>query len=388
MIESLEAHVEAVRGLVVAMEPASLAPAEARQLLELAGAIERLGTALKLAVTPRALVGAPWGEEGFRSPSAWLAEQLRTSQPQAVVVMDTAQELEQLPALAEAVRAGSLSGTEAAAVCHAASADPVMEADLLEAAQSMAVHELLRYSRICAQAAHERQPGHRARMTDKRYLNAWSDAEGMFRFSAALLPEDGMHLLGQVRSMAAHLGSEARRAGESPSDKALAADALVALVLGDRRWATFSGPHVELAPRADLVLVMELSQLEAGGGPRCHLAGVGSVPCKAVESVLGEGLLATVVKDGVDVVHVTHHGRFVPAHLRTALEVRDPRCVVPECEAEVGLEIDHWQIPFAQGGATALWNLCRICSTHHRMKTYDGYVLAGGPGKWEWRPPD
>lgn len=51
------------------------------------------------------------------------------------------------------------------------------------------------------------------------------------------------------------------------------------------------------------------------------------------------------------------------------------------------LELDHWRIPFCQGGPTSLDNLCRVCRAHHRMKTHRGFVLDGGPGGWRWRPP-
>jgi 5-methylcytosine-specific restriction endonuclease McrA len=54
----------------------------------------------------------------------------------------------------------------------------------------------------------------------------------------------------------------------------------------------------------------------------------------------------------------------------------------------INLEIDHWQVPYIEGGPSELWNLCRLCRHHHRLKTFDGYRLRGGPGKWEWLPPE
>jgi hypothetical protein len=49
-----------------------------------------------------------------------------------------------------------------------------------------------------------------------------------------------------------------------------------------------------------------------------------------------------------------------------------------------GLEIDHYQIGFAQDGPTELWNLARLCRWHHHLKTYCGYEITGEPGAWEW----
>ncbi len=91
--------------------------------------------------------------------------------------------------------------------------------------------------------------------------------------------------------------------------------------------------------------------------------------------------------NGVDVMAVSHGGRNIPAHIRSALEARDPTCVVPGCHVRAGLEIDHWQIPYHRGGPTELWNLCRMCRAHHFDKTHRGARIEGGPGRWVWHPP-
>ncbi|HEX7277732.1 MAG TPA: HNH endonuclease signature motif containing protein [Acidimicrobiales bacterium] len=90
---------------------------------------------------------------------------------------------------------------------------------------------------------------------------------------------------------------------------------------------------------------------------------------------------------GVDVVAVAHRGRTIPAHLRSALELRDPTCVIPGCDLRDRLEIDH-VVPFAEGGPTALDNLARLRHRHHALKTHHGWVLGGGPGAWTWEPPE
>jgi 5-methylcytosine-specific restriction endonuclease McrA len=61
------------------------------------------------------------------------------------------------------------------------------------------------------------------------------------------------------------------------------------------------------------------------------------------------------------VTSVAHVGRTIAARVRTALEARDPMCVVPGCDIRLGLEIDHI-VPFAGGGLSMLANLARLCS--------------------------
>jgi hypothetical protein len=95
-----------------------------------------------------------------------------------------------------------------------------------------------------------------------------------------------------------------------------------------------------------------------------------------------------MITDGVDVRTVCHIGRAIPAHIRSALEDRDGKCVVPGCDVEKGLEIDHYRIGFAQDGPTELWNLARLCHWHHHLKTHCGYRLGGEPGQWEWNAPE
>jgi hypothetical protein len=104
-------------------------------------------------------------------------------------------------------------------------------------------------------------------------------------------------------------------------------------------------------------------------------------------NVLGESFLKVIIEDGVDVTSVCHVGRAVPAHIRSALENRDEKCVVPGCDVAKGLEIDHYQIAFENDGPTELWNLARLCRWHHHLKTYCGYAITGKPGSWEWNGP-
>ena len=118
----------------------------------------------------------------------------------------------------------------------------------------------------------------------------------------------------------------------------------------------------------------------------CEIPGVGPVPVSTARALLPEAFVKVIVSDGVDVLSVTHVGRGIPSHVRSAIEERDPTCVVPGCDVAVGLEIDHWQTDFGKGGPTALANLARLCHPHHFMKTYRGFALGGGPGKWEWGP--
>ena len=121
-------------------------------------------------------------------------------------------------------------------------------------------------------------------------------------------------------------------------------------------------------------------------GEVCDIAGIGPIPVATARALANDGVLKVVVTKGVDVVAVAHGGRTIPAHVRTALEARDPRCVIPGCDVGDRLEIDHL-LAFAEGGPTTLENLARLCHRHHYLKTHQGWVLGGRPGAWTWDRP-
>jgi len=98
-------------------------------------------------------------------------------------------------------------------------------------------------------------------------------------------------------------------------------------------------------------------------------------------------VLKVLVTDGTDVRAVAHAGRTVPARVRSALEERDPSCVVPGCVVRDRLEIHHL-VPYARGGPTALDNLVRVCAWHHHALTQDRCTLERNEtGDWTWRAP-
>jgi hypothetical protein len=121
-------------------------------------------------------------------------------------------------------------------------------------------------------------------------------------------------------------------------------------------------------------------------GEICEIPGIGPISVPSAQSLASDAILSAILTEGQDVRAVAHLGRTIPARLRTALQERDPTCVVPGCGERQHLEIDHI-IPFANGGPTRLNNLARLCRWHHHQKTHDGYRLKGGPGHWQREGP-
>jgi hypothetical protein len=221
---------------------------------------------------------------------------------------------------------------------------------------------------------------------------------------ARLAPDDFARVCLSIRSAAKGVFDDARKSGRRESSAAYEADALVALVTGtsvssssatggspkDPTSATTSGRSGGGRPSTTMHLRVDLAALRRGeleSGEVCEIPGVGPVPLATASNVLGESFLKVIIDNGVDVTSVCHVGRAVPTHIRSALENRDEKCVVPGCDVAKGLEIDHYQIAFENDGPTELWNLCRLCHWHHHLKTHCGYAINGKPGAWEWSGP-
>jgi len=93
-----------------------------------------------------------------------------------------------------------------------------------------------------------------------------------------------------------------------------------------------------------------------------------------------------MMRDGDDITAVSSPKRTIPAKLRRAVEARYPTCAVKRCANDEFLEIDH-VAPLADHGCTELDNLWRLCSQHHRLKTYGGWRVTGKNGDRDLVPP-
>lgn len=381
---------EIVHAVLSDVDPQCVSGDDAGLVLERFVKLARAVAAGQLAFARRAEQCMTWRQEGHRSAADWLAQKTKTSVGEAISTLDTAKRLPQMPATMEALRQGSLSVPQVREIATAASAVPSAEADLIEMAGYLSLKGLQHRARLIKAAATDEAERIGA-IRKGRFFRHWLDPEGAFHLHARITPDSGAEVLSAVRARANFVAEEAVAAGLADEGaSAYEADALVALTTGDVRYDTFQG-HAGGRRRVPTVVYhVSLDALRRGQlepGELCEVPGVGPVPLKVIENVVGDAMGKLVVSNGVDVTTVCHLGRTVPAHVETALEARDRSCVVPDCDVTLSLEIDHWQVPFAQGGPTALWNLARLCRFHHQLKTYDGYELRGGPGHWEWVPP-
>ena len=385
MFDSVVDVLARLRPVVGELDVKALDPEPAAELVELAVEIERLGAALRVLATRAVERGDVWRREGFRSAAAWMASKARTPEGPAIATMDMARQLDGLPLVDAAFRAGRLSELQAREIVDAAGEVPEAEADLVEAAEKLSVAGLRNECAKVKATLVENEDHRHRRLRKGRYLRSWMDRDGAVRLSARLTPDEGAMLLAQVDARRDDIIVDAFRGRFYENPEAHRADALVDLVLTAGRGAVSGG-----APQAMVHVMVDYEALLRGhpvAGERCEIPGLGPIPVSLARRMADDSILKVLVTKGVEITAVAHGGRTIPAHLRTALECRDQKCIVPHCEMRRGLQIDH-RDPWSATRDTSLDNLARLCRWHHYQKSHLGYRYRGGPGTWEWIPPD
>jgi len=366
-------------------DPDRVTTAQAAELVALFAEIERLGSSGKVLYARRAAQSLVWRDQGHRSPAAWMAATTGTGLGEAIGALETSAALGSLPETAEALRRGALSAPQLRVIAGAAKEDPRTEAELLAVAATASLKGLKARAaqvRAVAGSAAEELARYNA-IRAARAVRHWSDPDGAFRLDARLTPDAGARLLSVLRPEADARFHQARQDQDQESPAAYLADALVALVCGEARSGA-TGPRATVSIRVDAAA---LRRGHAEAGETCVIPGVGPVPVALARRQLSDATVKALVVKGVDVLSVCHVGRTVTAHVQSALEERDPTCVVPGCDVAQGLQNHHFDVDYVDCKTTSLDNLGRVCGWHHDLISYEGYVLEGGPGAWALRAP-
>ena len=384
-------------------DPDLITATQAAELVLLFARLERLCTAGKVLFSDRAAQAMTWRDEGHRSAASWMAEKTGTGLGDALNALETSSALASLPETADALRRGELSGAQLKVITAAAADNPRTERELLRAAASHSLKGLKeRAAQVRAAASSAEQENARYKAIHAaRYVRHWADPDGAFRLDAKLTPEAGAKLLSALKQEADFRFDAARKAQQEEPPAAYLADALVALVTGEPACVSSedapatgssgaAGSSRSRGPRATVVIRVDGKALRRGYAKAvetCSIPGVGPVPVAAVRRQLSDAFVKILVHDGQDIVTVCHAGRNVSAYVQSALEERDPVCVVPKCDVAFGLENHHWPADYSESHKTSLGELARVCQWHHGLITNEKWRLTLEDGSWQWREP-
>ena len=371
-----------IRSVVDGVDINSLEVQTAARVVEQCAEAERLFAALRVFATATLENKALWRREGFRSAAQWMASKTGTAVGPAIASLEMAGLLKDLPALAAAFRNGLLSEAQAREIADVAADVPDAEEQLIEAAGKLSLKSLREEcQRVEAAAIVDEDDRHR-RVHRKRCTRAWV-RKGVGRFSATMTPDELARWMASLDARTDDIVADAIRGGWFECREAHSVDAMIDL-------AQPGGGDAPTGPDTMMHVVVDYDALMRGhtqAGEKCEIPGFGPIPVTLARQMSEDAILKVLLTNGVDVVAVAHGGYTIPAHLRSALEVRDPTCIVPRCDARRRLQIDH-RNTFNRTRVTKLDDLARLCRWHHYQKTFLGYTYRGGPGTWEWIPPE
>ena len=386
-IDRLMSARDAVAAVVRALDVERLDAGRAGELVDVFGAIERLGAAGKALAAKRVADTEGWRASGAGSAADWLARCTGSTVGAARGALEAAGNLPAGSSTDAAFRAGALSIPQAEAIASAITADPSAEDDLLSRAAAQPLKKLQdECARVRAAATDVAE--HHARLHQRRSLRTWTDAEGARCGMWKLTPEAGAEVERALQPFTDAAFEAARRAGEREASEAYAADGLVAMA----KAATGSGetPRERRRRRREGIVLVNLESLQRGSvapGELCEIPGVGPVPVDVARDLLGDALLRLVIVDGVDVKTVVHAGRVASEAQRIAIQVQQRGCCLrPSCARPVD-QIDH-TIGFPITGSVTLEALGGLCAGDHLLKTSGGHSYQRGEHGWEWIRPD
>jgi hypothetical protein len=353
---------------VAELEPGAYSGEDARGLLDVMCELKRLAGAAETLLAARVAHTDAWKDGTDRSAAHWLARRIGTSVAEARGKLDTADRLAELPATAEAFRAGRLSDQQAREVTAGAAADPSSEQTLLGTAADDSLKELRNESRR-AQATDDSEARQR-KIHVRRGLRMWVESDGSFRLSFTGTAYAGAVINAALRPFTDLAFKQARKEGRTEPLSAYAADGFVAMA----QAAAAGDGQKPARSNVKIVIVVDVDALRRGEvehGETCEIRGVGPVPVSTARDLLGDAALAIVIKNGIDVQNVTHLARRTTAHQRTALEFWGIRCQVKGCDSTEFVDVHHI-FAWARTHHTRLDELRVSCKFHHR-KEHQGW---------------
>jgi hypothetical protein len=391
---------EGLSGLARELDPWQLTLGDAKAMLGEVVAVKNTAATLEGRLARRIAEAGEWERAGFPTPEAWLARQTGSPLGRAREALQTAQRLEQLPAVAEAANAGVLSADQVAVIADAATADPTAEQRLVESAKTKPLSNLRDECAATKRAADPDPEAAHRRLWAARHLQFSRALDGAARLFGATTPEQMAVIMAAVERRGNQLFDQARTEGRREPREAYLMDALAQICDEWLRGQTADLFHPEPAtepsgestsgkrPRRRPVppgylglLRLDIEALQRGrvaGEETCEIAGLGPIPDSVARRLLGDAVLKLVLTRGKDVANVTSLGRGPTAAQKIALLWETPGCAVTGCPRMAGIEHDH-RVEWRHTRHTVLDELDRLCDHHHDLKTYKGWALVRHP---------
>jgi hypothetical protein len=382
-VKELGAAVAEVRRLLSSPDLDRLDGDDARHAAGHFAELGRLASSGVALLAPKVAAEGSHAKAGHGSAAKWLESISGTSPTAARRSLKSAETVAGSRAVRDALKAGEVSAAQLDVLAGAAETNPDAVERLLPMVGQVSMRELTDEAarlRSVARGA-EGERARRDRVHHRRHLSWHQDPGGGIRGEFLCDEVEWSRVAPGINRRAAQLRREARRSGAVESPGAYRMDALFDLLAG--QGSGKARPHTIVVVNAE-----SLRRGETAPGEFCDIDGIGPVSVEAAVELMGEGSVQFLVREGVDIRTITTTSRTIPQRVAMGLLVRDRVCAVPGCGEVDGLQADHCDVDYQDGGPTEMANLARLCVEHHDLKTYGGWRLKGEPGAWEWTPPE
>jgi hypothetical protein len=337
--------------------------------------------------------------DGGGSTVSWVRHRCGMTVKAAAYRVHLAQTLGELPATLDSARAGRASLSNVTMIAHLAEdvgVDQVapLESILVGAAETLepgAMRTLTQATRLRLDPDGVLADDNRAH--ERRWFECEQTYGGVFVLRGELDADGGALVKTAIDAL-----SHGMTRGETRSASQRRADALVDLAAtqlrcGDHRDVHGQRPHLTVTvSAATLRSGVHAQPAELGGVGPIHPETARRIACDAVRTVVtvapaADDWITMTGSARAEPLSVGRATRTIPAHLRTALHLRDQGCRFPGCDRPPAWTDGHHIIHWSDGGPTELENLVSLCRPHHRAVHEQGWRIHIADGSAVVEPP-
>ena len=316
---------------------------------------------------------AAWAEWGVKSCAHWLNWKCGLDLGAAREKLRVAHALEQLPCIAAAMAAGSLSYSKVRAMTRVA--DTATEEYFLNVALHGTAHQVEKLVRAFRRAKESQELSREAQQQANRSLSWCHDEDGSLVIKVRLPAEAGAVFLKALEAAVNELPPPDVSAETSlepvQSRGARRVDALGLMAEG---YLASDQQPLSGGDRQQIVVHVDAQTLKHDHAGRCELEGGPGMAAETARRLACDASLVILVENEQgEPLNIGRKTRTIPPALRRALKSRDHGCRFPACTHTRfvdGHHVQHW----AQGGETKLSNLVTLCRFHHRL-LHEGRVI-------------
>jgi uncharacterized protein DUF222 len=320
------------------------------------------------------------------SAVGWVSEICSMSRNSAADRLCVGAQIESLPKVAEALKAGEIGYQPVAVICHlneqlAEKGDKVVEEDWVEYARKFSVKEM-RY--LAVHARHVVDPDgflkDQNEDFEERSLHI-SQSGSMYIIDGRLDPVGGAALKTAIDVLSKRHAPDDERTPRQRRADALTEIVVHAMDEGKLPKRNGVRPHITVTTTLEGLkgeLGAKASDLEHGM----------PVSSKTVERLSCDGCLSRVLMADSQVIDVGRATRAISPSQRRALRVRDKHCQFPGCDRPVSWTSPHHIEFWARGGPTNLPNLLSLCWFHHREVHEGGWQVVKAAQGFKFIPPE